>query len=137
MQKSPQDIFVQLLRDYAKHIQTLSQEEFEDLLTGVAKIELKTSRCTKNRVYRKKEKAPEVELSKHRSTLENMKTREEGELFLSRICKSKDDLIYLTKYLDIPVQKSDKLDRLKDKIIEATIGYRVRSAAIQKSASNV
>ena len=137
MKKSSQDMLVQLLRDCAKHIQTLSQEEFEDLLTGAAKIELKTVRRSAGKGRREKEKMPKSMLSEHRNALENMKTREEGEIFLNKICKSRDNLLYLTKYLDLPIQNSDDLDRLKDKIIEATIGYRVRSAAIQKTASDL
>ena len=137
MKKSSQDVLVQLLRDCAKHIQALSREEFEDLLNGTAKIELNTVRRSAGKGRRGKEKMPELVLSEHRNTLENMKTREEGEILLNQICKSRDDLLYLAKYLDLPVQKSDDPDRLKDKIIEATIGYRVRSAAIQKTTSNL
>ena len=137
MKKSSQDILVQLLRDCAKHIQTLSQEEFEDLLTGTVKIELKTVRRSARKGRRGNVKIPEGQLSELRNALENIKTREEGEILLNQICKSRDDLLQMAKFLDLPVQKSDDLHRLKDKIIEATIGYRVRSAAIQKTTSDI
>ena len=44
---------------------------------------------------------------------------------------SKDDMARLARQLDIQVQKSDSADQLKARIIESTIGFRIRSAAIQ------
>ena len=38
--------------------------------------------------------------------------------------------------LDIPFQKKDSIDRILEKIIEGTIGFRLRSQAIQGGKSN-
>lgn len=131
MNKSKKDVFVGLLRDLAKQVQALDEKEFDDLLTGTSRIELRITSQGKERVQSKKARISEAYLPQIRSTLENMATREEGTEFLENACRSKEDLIRLAKYIDIPVQKTDNVSQLRERIIEATIGYRLRSAAIQ------
>jgi hypothetical protein len=62
-----------------------------------------------------------------------MKTRKEGEEYLLSQKLKKLDLENILRKLDIPFQKKDSMERLKDKIIEGTIGFRLRSQAIQGS----
>jgi len=67
------------------------------------------------------------------SDLNKMKTREEGIILLTSKCSSRFDFETLAKKMDIPFQKSDTIERLKEKIIESSIGYKLRSQAIQGS----
>jgi len=46
-------------------------------------------------------------------------------------CHSKIDIENIAKKLDVPFQKKDSIEKLKYKIIERTIGFRLRSQAIQ------
>ena len=66
-----------------------------------------------------------------RHALELSNSREEGAALLKEKCSTKEELTRLAKYLDLPVQKLDKIDQISERIIEATIGFRIRSAAIQ------
>ena len=63
--------------------------------------------------------------------LNQIKTREEGLTFLMSKCSSRIDFETIAKKMDIPFQKKDTIERLKEKIIESTIGYKLRSQAIQ------
>lgn len=64
-------------------------------------------------------------------TLQNLDTREEGLRILTDFCSAKKDLQSLAIYIDIPNSKKDSIQTLRERIIEATIGYRLRSRAIQ------
>ena len=68
--------------------------------------------------------------------LNQLKTREEGLTFLISKCSSKNDFETIAKKMDIPFQKKDTIDKLKDKIIESSIGYKIRSQAIQGNNLN-
>lgn len=46
-------------------------------------------------------------------------------------CSSRLDFETIAKRMDIPFQKKDTIERLKEKIIESSIGYKIRSQAIQ------
>ena len=131
MKKSQKDVLVGLLRDLAKQVQALNDQEFENILTGMAHIELRIISQGQNKGRLKKVRLTESQMLEIRNALEKMKTREEGAKLLKEKCKIKEDLILLSRYIDLPVQKSDKVKQLSERIIEATIGYRARSAAIQ------
>lgn len=63
--------------------------------------------------------------------LQECKTRDEGHEILSKSFKSKKELEVFAKFLDVSVLKQDKVDQIKEKIIEATVGAILRSNAIQ------
>ena len=58
-----------------------------------------------------------------------MKSRQEGETYLVSNCLSKEDYVEVAKQLDVPHRANITL--LKERIIEGTIGFRLRSDAIQ------
>ena len=69
------------------------------------------------------------ELSKE---LNSTTSNEKGMELIKERCKRKADLQMLAQHLDIPFRKRDTIHQLKEKIIESTIAYRTRAAAIQK-----
>lgn len=131
MKKLQKEVLVGLLRDLAKQVQALDAQEFEKILTGRARIELRITSKGKNKRQPKKVTLIKSQMIEMRTALEKMETREEGANLLKEKCKTKEDLILLSRHIDLPVQKSDKVEQLSERIIEATIGYRARSAAIQ------
>lgn len=131
MKKSQKDILAGLLRDLAKQVQAIDDQEYENILTGTARIELRVISQAQDKGRLKKVSLTESQILEICNALEKLQTREEGAKLLKEKCKIKEDLIRLSKYIDLPVQKSDKVEQLVERIIEASIGYRVRSAAIQ------
>jgi hypothetical protein len=63
--------------------------------------------------------------------LEECKTREEGYEVLSNNIMNKKELELIARFLEISILKQDKIEQIRDKIIEATIGAILRSNAIQ------
>lgn len=68
--------------------------------------------------------------------LNQFKTREEGLNYLISKCSLRTDFEAVAKKMDVPFQKKDSIERLKDKIIESSIGYKIRSRAIQGNQEN-
>ena len=62
--------------------------------------------------------------------LKSYNTREEGELYLLSLDLKRKDLEAVAKALDLPYSKKDTIVKIREKIIEGTIGYRLSSNAI-------
>ena len=63
--------------------------------------------------------------------LQGCKTRDEGYEILSKFLKNKKEYEMFAKHLDVSILKQDNSDKIKEKIIEATVGAKLRSNAIQ------
>jgi hypothetical protein len=61
--------------------------------------------------------------------LAKIDSREQAEELLKDFKKA--ELQRIAKGLDIPTQKNEGIVRIKEKIIESTIGFKLRSQAIQ------
>lgn len=58
-------------------------------------------------------------------------SRQDAQALLDSRYSTRKALEPIARKLDIPIVKSDKVEVLRDKIIEATVGARIRSQAIQ------
>ena len=120
--------FNKIFSALSKELQKLSEKDFKNISSGESKLEINVI----NKGDRNKNKSKkEIDFNHVVSQLKFLKTRDEGLQFLEANCKTKKELASLAKLIDIPVQKTDKVQLLKEKIIESTIGFRIRSAAIQ------
>ena len=63
--------------------------------------------------------------------LRQLSSRPDGESFLIREVPFRRGLEALARFLQLPVQRDDSVERLRAKIVENTIGSRLRSNAIQ------
>lgn len=73
-----------------------------------------------------------VVVSESISLLNSMQSREEAYSYMSSSNLKKADLEAICKQLDLPLTKKEKIKALQEKIIEGTVGYKLRSQAIQK-----
>lgn len=73
-----------------------------------------------------------VVVSESISLLNSMQTREEAYSYISSSDLKKADLEAICKLLDLPFTKKENIKALQEKIIEGTVGYKLRSQAIQK-----
>lgn len=73
-----------------------------------------------------------VVVSESISLLNSMRSREEAYSYMSSSDFKKADLEAICKQLDLPFTKKENIKALLEKIIEGTVGYKLRSQAIQK-----
>ena len=64
--------------------------------------------------------------------LNSMQSREEASSYFSTNDLKRVDLEAICKQLDLPFTKKENMKTLQEKIIEGTVGYKLRSQAIQK-----
>jgi len=64
----------------------------------------------------------------------SLPTRQDAQALLDSRFPSKKALEIIARKLDIPIVRQDRIEDLRDKIVEATVGSRIRSQAIQGTA---
>jgi hypothetical protein len=120
-----QEIFTSLLKQFTQFISNLSGEDINDLAGGkkrlcIELVEKKQSSHSKN---------ASIGLKDTEEKLVKIESRDQAEELLKDFKKA--DLQRIAKDLDIPIQKNEGLIRLREKIIESTVGFKLRSQAIQ------
>ncbi len=63
--------------------------------------------------------------------LQTLQSRDAGDTLLREKSSNRNGLEAIARFLQLPVQRDDTVDRLRAKIVENTIGSRLRSDAIQ------
>ena len=128
---STRDALAALLRACANSLAELPASEVDAVLNGELELRL----ITVDKMSRRKRQnavALEVEqLSEIASRLRSLDSREAGERLLGEVAPSKSALEALARYLDVGVRREDRLDGLVRRIVEATIGFRLSSAAVR------
>jgi len=126
--RSPFDI----LHIVADFLQGLSESEISDLLRGQVELAILPVDAEKKR--KKATSASDAEMQETLEKLYSAQMREAGFKILEKHHPTKNDLEALARYADLPVRHRDKISDLKERIVESTIGYRLRSQAIQGNA---
>ncbi len=124
-----------LLRMIADFVGRLTDSEIDALLARTVHLSLSGDIPPSKRRARSKERprdtAPLI------AALREARTRDEAESVLEREEISKSMLERVARELDLPVLRSDSVDRLRQKIVEASVGYRINSEAIQGRVSGM
>lgn len=121
--------FAIALRRLADAVGRLSEDDISKLADESYSIEI--------RLIRKRNKedvitsTQEVDLAYVVEKLTGFPSREDAQQFLYTNFSTRKSVESIARKLDIPISKQDKVDTLRDKVIEATVGARVRSQAIQ------
>ena len=123
------NILLKFMEEIVIELSLLSEADISKLESGGYSLSLKVVKNKKTPIKR-------VEINEETKNeilkqFKECKTREEGLQILSKNLKNKKDLTSFAKLLDVSVLKQDKIDTIKEKIIESTIGAVLRSNAIQ------
>lgn len=133
-QLSAKQQVVALLRDFARQIQAMDDSEVENVLAGKWRLEIRPP--IKNPEERRtRKRCSEEDFVWLREAMQNTDTREHARELIDRFLHTKADLTRLATVLDIPVPKNISSEHLKDRLVEGTVGYRLRSAAIRGKAA--
>ena len=107
-----------LLADVAKAVRGLSDDEFEKRGSGGKSRKLSPA-------------VSEEELRNIQMKLDAAQTRDEGYCIVKEAFPLKESLFAFARFLDLPVEKKDKIERMQDKIVAFTVGRRLNSEAIR------
>lgn len=133
-QSSPKQQFVSLLRDLARQIQAMDDSEIESVLAGQYRLEIRPP-AMKQKRQQTQVRGSDDEVARLQDALRTTDTREQARQLIAELLHTKAELIRFARALDIPVPKSASAEQLKDRLVEGTVGYRLRSAAIRGNAT--
>ena len=124
-----------LLRRLADAVDHCDPKDFESLLSGQSNIELVSRRVRSISQESKRSFGLSVGRQKDyltlASRLRELPTRAEGWDLLVEAKLTRKDLEALARSMDLPVARDDDTERLRNRILETTIGARLNSQAIR------
>lgn len=124
-----------LLRQLDEELCALSDVDYRDLLDGKLRLAvLHKNTTTLSKKRRCAVHADEPAFTEIAAELQRLSDREAGTSLLQQRCNTKIRLEKLARRLDLPVRREDTAENLRDRIVEATIGFRLRSQAIRGKA---
>ena len=124
---------IKALEQLTKLMRELSNEDFERLMKGELQPSISFSRLAPRASERRKRITPvsEETLRKVHERLSAAGSREEGQSIVAETFEHKEDLFAFAKFLDLPVQRKDKAERIRDKIVTHTVGRRLSGEAVR------
>jgi hypothetical protein len=125
--------FARLLRALASLVETSDPDEVAAFLEGQAALSRGKRRYASegDRLPLDLTSSIPRDLPKLAETLHSLKSRDEGLSLLSSTSLTRRELEALGRLLGTPILKTDNMERLTEKIIEASIGSRLSSEAIR------
>ncbi len=119
---------LKILNRLSEIIANLPNENIQKFLDGTYEIKFVKAKNTSEH----NEYIPSFNANEIIDKLKNLDSRENAKTYLGEQgIVSKKDLEVLARQLDIPIVKTNKVDDLKTKIIEFTVGAKLRSQTIQ------
>ncbi|EGR1057262.1 hypothetical protein EFU43_18860 [Vibrio cholerae] len=113
-------------------IDTLSESDLVKLESGEFELSLKLVRKSNTKSEAKnKDNSGIMNFDLLINELNGVKSREAGLDIIDKHLKLKNDLISFAKFIDVAFLKSDKVEKIKETIVDATVGAKLRSSAIQ------
>lgn len=119
------------LRRLVDAVEQLNEDDISKLGDESYSIEIRLTR--KRNKEEKNSPIQETDLANVIEKLTGFASREDAQHFLNANFSTRKSVELIARKLDIPISKQDKCETLRDKVIEATVGARVRSKAIQGS----
>jgi hypothetical protein len=126
------------LRKLADAVEDWSASDLEAFLTGTAELVISSDHSKSVRrsgkPHSRSKKQPErstEDLLKLVDGLRGLASRDAGEALLNGAHLTKKELEKLSRLMDLPVQREDDSQRLRQRIVEESIGARLNSQAIR------
>jgi hypothetical protein len=124
------NVLAAVLIGAADAVRSWSDEDVAAFLSGdrelIIRAPRRTTRSSPASTAAAARRAEEV-----RSALNAMHSREAGIAHLEQLGLKREELRALVSALDLPTNRSDNVERLRSRIVESLIGYRLRSQAIR------
>lgn len=121
-------LYANLTRQFLRFLEELTPEEITALDSRATKLEIRLSGP-----QRKEAKSAPIltdeAITKLAAELRAVNTSERAFELLKGF--NKQELTRITRVLDLPVEKSDTVEQMRERVVQSTVGFRLRSRAIQ------
>jgi len=112
-----------------KEIENLSNEDLQKIDNNKYEVKIKIEKIRKKK--NKKTELTEDMMKIFEKQLNDLSSRERGIELLSSILKDKSSAEHFAKFMRVSFLKQNNKDYIINKIVEATIGAKLRSSAIK------
>lgn len=129
IEKTKSNEFSQTIQVLASALVAIPEEEWKKLEDSRYTVEIKIVRIQEKQ-NKKLNNSTEDYVGIY-TELQMLNNRDSGNQYLRGKFSTKSALEGFAKFLDIPISKQDKIENLREKIVDATIGAILRSKAIQ------
>ena len=126
---------VALLRNVARQIQAMDETTLNRVLAGGFRIDADWP--SKPKTANRQSACSDKQINELKVALSKIDSHEEARRVIGNSLGSRDQLICFARALDIPTPKNSTSEELRERLVEATVGFRVRSAAIRGRPANV
>ena len=126
---------VALLRNVARQIQAMDEKTVNRVLEGGFRIDADLP--SESKTASKQSACSDEQINELKAALSKIDSHEEARLVIGNSLGSRAQLVSFARALDIPAPKNSTSEELKDRLVEATVGFRVRSAAIRGRSVNL
>ena len=127
---SRKNFYVSEMEHFLAFLNKLPQAIVQEIENGEKQIDINIISSSKEPNEPMSENS--IVVSEAITFLNSMQSREEASSYFSTNDLKKADLEAICKQLDLPFTKKENMKTLQEKIIEGTVGYKLRSQAIQK-----
>ena len=129
----------QVLDQLIKALRDLSDEDFDRLMTGDLEASVSFVRPSPRNRNRRPAAAPadDAALAAVHARLTAAGSREEGQRIVEEAFADKERLFAFAKWLDLPVQRNDAAQRIRDKVVTQTVGRRLSGRAVRGGAGGI
>lgn len=117
-----------LLNKISLLLHDFTDEDLEKLLSNNYHIEIKS---TRKRLLKSDDATTDFSAEDATKHLSELTDRLQAGNYLRHTAKNKRNMEKIARSLDIAINRQDKIEDILDKIVEATVGSRLRSAAIR------
>lgn len=126
---------VALLRNVAKQIQTMDEAALNRVLEGGFRIDVDLP--SRPKPASKRAACSDEQIHELKVALSKIDSHGEARQVIGNSLSSRAQLMCFARALDIPMPKNPTSEELRDRLVEATVGFRVRSAAIRGKPANM
>lgn len=119
-----------VFRELQDAILELSNNDIEKIISGDYQFTLKLTR-KKSNIESKSQLNNNKGFDYLLELLSQCSSREDGIEILTKELNNKSEYEKFARHVDVVVMKSDKIEKIRENIIESTVGARLRSNAIQ------
>ena len=116
---------------FVEYLDSLTPEDLKKLEEGDCYIDFSLRFKAQAQKLSDKHNEADMDVREIIERLNCCQSRQEGEAFLNSLDLKNDSLGAIIRQMDLPYSKKDSKSKMFEKIIEGTIGFRLRSAAIQ------
>ncbi|WP_147445101.1 hypothetical protein [Corallococcus sp. CA053C] len=139
--KNRKRALLELIEQALDFLDSITDEELSHLQKGTHRLSIGIEKTTRAETREKpthsrgRSNTPwvqnDLDFKAVTSRLRSFQSREEGAALLVDRYPTKSLLQGLARHLDVHVAKEDDVEMIRNKIIETTIGYRLRSSAVR------